>query len=173
MGIEVKVVVLDLKHLHLEVAIRIGVHAAHLLRGVRRLISGAAVRSSKSMGGNSDPILPSPIFSRSTKVSDWKYPNASCLRLVRQIVFVASHAFVTSSSTCSGVKYSYPPKLFFPSFFRARALAPHSGRMQGDHPSAPGHDTDPHDLWTSHRTLQRGRKAPHAAEQKTCFSFGK
>ena len=56
---------------------------------------------------------------------------------------------------------------------RARSLAPYPGRMQGDHPSAPGHDTDPHDRRTSHRTLQRGRKAVDAAEQKTNQGRGK
>jgi hypothetical protein len=35
-SVEVKVVVLDLKYLHLEVALGIGIHAAHLLRGVCR-----------------------------------------------------------------------------------------------------------------------------------------
>src|SRR5450631_2624570 len=45
--------------------------------------------------------------------------------------------------------------------------------MQGDHPSAPGHHPDPHDCRTSHRTLQRGRKAPYAAEQKPDRGRGK
>ena len=42
-----------------------------------------------------------------------------------------------------------------------------------DHPPAPGHHLDSDDRWTSHRTLQRGRKAPYAAEQKTNQGRGK
>src|SRR6266567_7638020 len=45
--------------------------------------------------------------------------------------------------------------------------------MQGDHPSAPGHYLDPHDRRTSRRTLQRGRKTPDAADQKTDQGGGK
>jgi hypothetical protein len=56
---------------------------------------------------------------------------------------------------------------------RACRVAPHPGRMQGDHPSAPGHYPDPHDRRTSRRTLQRGRKALDAADQKTNQGRGK
>src|ERR1700722_20230930 len=45
--------------------------------------------------------------------------------------------------------------------------------MQGNHPSAHGHDADPHDRGTSHRTLQRGREAPDAADEKTNQGRGK
>src|ERR1017187_7408413 len=45
--------------------------------------------------------------------------------------------------------------------------------MQGDHPSTPGHDLDPDDRRTSRRTLQRGRKTPDAADQKTNQGRGK
>src|SRR5580658_7137344 len=45
--------------------------------------------------------------------------------------------------------------------------------MQGDHPSAPGPNTDPHDRRTSRRSLQRGRKAVDSADQKTNQGSGK
>src|SRR5271156_1609409 len=45
--------------------------------------------------------------------------------------------------------------------------------MQGNHPSAPGQYADPHDRGAPHRTLQPGRKAPDAAEQKTNQGRGK
>ena len=50
---------------------------------------------------------------------------------------------------------------------------PTMARMQGDHPSAPGPDTDTHDRRTSCRTLQRGRKTLDAADQKTNQGGGK
>ena len=51
---------------------------------------------------------------------------------------------------------------------RTRPLASYPGRMQGDHPSAPGPNTDPHDRGTSGRTLQRRRTTvDYAAEPKT------
>ena len=56
---------------------------------------------------------------------------------------------------------------------RTRSLAPYPGRIEGDHPSAPGPNTDHHDRGTSHRTLQRGRKTPDAAEPKTDQGRGK
>src|ERR1700689_3220581 len=52
-------------------------------------------------------------------------------------------------------------------------MAPHPGWMQGDHPSAPGPDTDPHDRRTSCRTLQRGRKIVDATDKKTGQGRGK
>src|ERR1019366_4440104 len=45
--------------------------------------------------------------------------------------------------------------------------------MQGDHPSAPGPDTDPHDRRTPRRALQRARKAPDAANEKADQGRGK
>src|SRR5665213_3662469 len=45
--------------------------------------------------------------------------------------------------------------------------------MQGNHPSASGHYPDPHDRRTSHRPLQRGRKAPDATLPKTNQGRGK
>ncbi len=56
---------------------------------------------------------------------------------------------------------------------RYERTVPYPGRMQGNHPSASGHYPDPHDRRTSHRTLQRGRKAINAAEQKTDQGRGK
>jgi hypothetical protein len=52
-------------------------------------------------------------------------------------------------------------------------LAPYHGRMQGGHPSAFRHYLDPQDRRTSRRTLQRGRKAVDAADQKTDQGRGK
>src|SRR5271167_1095312 len=45
--------------------------------------------------------------------------------------------------------------------------------MQGDHSSAPGPNADPHDRRTSRRSLQCGRKAVDAADQKTNQGRGK
>src|ERR1700692_747414 len=45
--------------------------------------------------------------------------------------------------------------------------------MQGNHPSAHGHDLDPDDRRASHRALQRGRKPVDAAEPKTNQGRGK
>src|SRR5215475_11160063 len=52
-------------------------------------------------------------------------------------------------------------------------MAPHPGRMQGDHPSTPGRHPDPDDRRTPCRTLQRGRKAADAADEKTNQGRGK
>src|SRR5579863_9153406 len=48
-----------------------------------------------------------------------------------------------------------------------------SHQVKLGHPSAPGPDTDPHDRRTSRRALQRGRKTPAAADQKTNQGRGK
>ena len=46
----------------------------------------------------------------------------------------------------------------------AAVLARHHGRMQGDHPSAPGPNADPHDRRTSGRKLQCARKVVDAVD---------
>src|SRR4029077_6137539 len=56
---------------------------------------------------------------------------------------------------------------------RTCRMASHSRWMQGDHPPTPGPNTDPDDRRTSRRTLQRGRKAVDAADQKTNQGRGK